>query len=674
MGKISFLMAIHNHQPCDNFGWVFDEAYEKSYKPFMDVLEKFPDIKVAMHYSGSLLEWLYEKKPDFIERIKSLVKKRQIELLTGGFYEPILPMIPDEDKKGQVEKLTDFIKKRFEYVPQGAWITERVWDENLADLYKGAGIQYSILDENHFKCAGIKEMPINGHYKICNGFNVFGVDKKLRYMMPFADVKEIFAYLGSLSEKLNDTCIVFADDGEKFGLWPSTYESVYKKGWLEAFFTELSKNENKIRSESFSSALSNLPDKGEVDIPPCSYSEMMEWSEGDFNNFFKKYPEANIMRKRMISVSNLVNTACRRSLSTRRQKDAFDSAKNELYKSQSGCAYWHGIFGGFYLNHLRAGVYKHLIKAQKLIEDVSVTSPIKVIECDLDDDGRDEIIVGNKHLDLYIKPDHRGSVFGLDDKLASKNMINVLSRSPEPYHRKIWAPKKEKISVKKIKESIKDGTYFNIHDVLGIKDKRLKKYLIYDEGRKDCLIDYFIAGKFTINDFAISKYENLYEVSKNEYSLKRQIDEFQASFIMQKEEEFKAGKRFFAISIKKKISIADKPGFNVEYSLKNISGKKIDSIFAIEFNWSVMDKELTRKRDFRALKSFEINDQWDNSRIKFDFMQKTRLWTIPIYTVNESEAGLEKTYQYLRCLTQNPVVLDPDDEVKFGFNITITVR
>jgi alpha-amylase len=48
--KIALLWRYF-HQPVDNFDSVFKEAYEKSYKPFIDVLEKYPAIKVTLHYS-----------------------------------------------------------------------------------------------------------------------------------------------------------------------------------------------------------------------------------------------------------------------------------------------------------------------------------------------------------------------------------------------------------------------------------------------------------------------------------------------------------------------------------------------------------------------------------------------------------------------------------------------
>ena len=54
----SLLFGIHCHQPIDNFGWVIEEAIEKSYKPFFTILKEFPQFKCSVHYSGWLLEFI----------------------------------------------------------------------------------------------------------------------------------------------------------------------------------------------------------------------------------------------------------------------------------------------------------------------------------------------------------------------------------------------------------------------------------------------------------------------------------------------------------------------------------------------------------------------------------------------------------------------------------------
>ena len=58
MSKIAFLMAIHCHQPVGNFDGIFEHAYNRSYLPFIEVLERFPRIRLSLHYTGPLLDWL----------------------------------------------------------------------------------------------------------------------------------------------------------------------------------------------------------------------------------------------------------------------------------------------------------------------------------------------------------------------------------------------------------------------------------------------------------------------------------------------------------------------------------------------------------------------------------------------------------------------------------------
>ncbi len=670
MKKVNILLVLHNHQPCDNFGWVFEDAYKKSYEPFIAVLEKYPRVKVAMHYSGSLLEWLHKFKPEFISRIKSLVKKRQITLLTGGFYEPIFPIIPDRDKIAQVKLLTDFIRNRFECNPKGLWITERVWEEGLSDLFLSLGLEYTIVDENHLKRAGVSREKIHGYFELRNGFKVFAASKLLRYMIPFARIDEISEHFKKLSEKLKETFVIFADDGEKFGFWPHTYRWVYKKRWLEKFFEYLSDEETILESVAPEEAFDRFKPSGKVDIPPSSYSEMMEWSKGDFNNFFKIYPEANIMRNRMLYVSKEIEKAeASPNPTTTRQRSLFQEAKKELYKAQSGCPYWHGVFGGLYLNHLRSGVYKHLINAQNALERLSKPEIVHLKMYDLDNDASDEIIIGNRFLDLYIKPGRSGSIFALDNKRKSYNMINIITRRPEAYHSKLV--RRHKNNFKNIKRDLEKGKAIDIHNILGIRGRNLEKFLIYDDTKKDSVIDYFLAGKFSLKDFSKGKREKLIKLSKNHYNVNKIIDKNYISFILEKTEDIELEKEVFCVYIKKELILSNSSEFYIEYTLKNLSRKKLFTTFATEYNWSFMNKYFLKNRDFRNIDSFLLKDEWSDIEIKYRFSESVRLWSIPIYTLNETESGLDKTYQYLSLLIQTPISLACEEDIKLSSTITI---
>ena len=119
MEKIYLGLAIHNHQPIDNFHQVFELAYQHAYRPLVEALERHPGVRISLHYSGCLLDWLRENQPDFLGRISGLVERGQVEIMTGGYYEPILPIIPDADKLGQIAKLTSAIRDEFNFSPTG---------------------------------------------------------------------------------------------------------------------------------------------------------------------------------------------------------------------------------------------------------------------------------------------------------------------------------------------------------------------------------------------------------------------------------------------------------------------------------------------------------------------------------------------------------------------------
>ncbi|MFW9821621.1 MAG: 4-alpha-glucanotransferase, partial [Candidatus Thorarchaeota archaeon] len=178
-------IVFHFHQPVDNFPWVFDDVYKKSYEPLIDQIYQFPDVKVTLHFSGNLLEWLLENKPDFIERLRSMARRNQIEIIGGGYYEPIFAIIPYRDKIAQMKKLTDLIQKEFELEVKGAWLSERVWEPDYPSFLNDVGLKYVIVDDNHFRSTGItEENTLYTYVTEDEGktLRIFPINEELRYL------------------------------------------------------------------------------------------------------------------------------------------------------------------------------------------------------------------------------------------------------------------------------------------------------------------------------------------------------------------------------------------------------------------------------------------------------------------------------------------------------------
>ncbi|MCP4760398.1 MAG: 4-alpha-glucanotransferase, partial [archaeon] len=109
--SVYFPVVFHFHQPVDNFGWVFDECYEMSYGPLINQIYEHPKVKLTLHFTGSLLKWLLENKPEFKKKLKEIVARGQAEIIGGGYYEPIFAIIPEHDRIAQMRMLKDAVKE-----------------------------------------------------------------------------------------------------------------------------------------------------------------------------------------------------------------------------------------------------------------------------------------------------------------------------------------------------------------------------------------------------------------------------------------------------------------------------------------------------------------------------------------------------------------------------------
>ena len=132
MGKVGIIIGTHNHLPLG-----LDQEARRSCTSRLSSrcwpsCTATPDFPVTLHYSGILMEWLEKPYPEFLTLLAEMVTRGQVEVLGGGYYDPILPLIPMNDKLGQLEKMTTRLRVRFETRPRGCWIAEKVWEPSLA--------------------------------------------------------------------------------------------------------------------------------------------------------------------------------------------------------------------------------------------------------------------------------------------------------------------------------------------------------------------------------------------------------------------------------------------------------------------------------------------------------------------------------------------------------------
>ena len=646
----SLIFCVHSHQPVGNFDNVFEEGYQKAYKPFFEVAEKHPSIPVCCHFSGSLIDWLEAHHPEFIQLLKKMSDRGQLEFIGGGYYEPIYGLIPKKDLAGQLQMMVHKLKTLFGKTPEGSWLTERVWDPDLVVPLKKAGVRYTILDDIHFEKAG-KTAPITGYYETKHGkdsVDLFASMKQLRYLMPFRKAEETIDFIRSSDVKPEDV-FVFADDCEKFGMWPGTYDWVYKEAWLDKFFTLLEKDDT-IAVYTFKEFRQRFGSKGSVKIPHASYSEMMEWSGGSFYNFMKKYPESGYMRDRMWSVSKTLSA-------TPAKNGSFEKvqlAKKALYKAQCNCSYWHGVFGGLYLHHLRSAVFENLIQADHWLKEAekkgSKKNLISIRVEKLESGPRYRI--EQKDLVSFFNPAYGAALEELDTIPKSVNLMCNLQRRKEIYH---------EVALNKLKKGSDADKPLSIHDMLGSKQDDLEKYLFYDTNRRLSLVDHFFRAPVTQEEFAKSSYAEIGDFVGTPYKPVMSAKKSGQELCFERKGNVSVHGKKYPVTIKKAVSPKGSSSLGVRYSITNESAKDLDCAFGIEFNFSIGETNAMKGLHEKNIKEWIFNDSWRGIWIEIRSKEPMELITAPVETISESESGLEKTYQELGAIFQKNIHLKPKE-------------
>src|ERR1700756_4110945 len=412
-------LLLHAHQPCGNFEHVLEKAYDDSYLPFLQHLEEHPHVRLGLHYSGPLLTWIEQHRPEYFDRLRKLVQSGQVELVGGGFYEPILVSIPPEDQLEQITRLAGYLEKHFGPPPSGAWLAERVWEPQLPSVLAEAKVAYTLVDDMHFLAAGFEPEELFGAYIAEDrGKSVwlYPGQKALRYLVPFGKVEDVLAYLRDAASVHPGGVAAMGDDMEKFGVWPGTHEHCYKNGWLSDFFAALEKNSNWLSVCTPGEYLASHSPLGRADLPTASYTEMMEWvfptrvrqryhavlqefaarpevlaflRGGSWRGFFRKYSESNLLHKKMLRVSARIAAAPAPACEQREKQVAeLAEARDLLLRAQCNDAYWHGIFGGIYAPHLRTDPARNLIRAEAIADSLTPGAHAPRVEMlDYDADG-----------------------------------------------------------------------------------------------------------------------------------------------------------------------------------------------------------------------------------------------------------------------------------------------
>jgi len=453
---VRFAFGLHLHQPVGNFDVVFEDHLRQVYRPLLDTLRREECLPLTLHLSGPLLTWLETRAEGraFLDDIGAMTATGSVELLLSGFDEPILAMLLREDRIEQIMTMRDALHRRFGVDARGLWLTERVWEPDLPAELGRAGVTHVLTDDRHFLVAGHERDELHRPWRTeADGIpiTVLPIDERLRYIIPFRPPSEFADTIRTLAAERRPLAIL-ADDGEKFGGWPGTREWVYERGWFPAFGATLRAlvADGTLRLVTMAQAVAEVAPAGLTYLPATSYREMEGWSlptvaagrltalerelgpqrmagpEGalvrgsHWKFFLAKYPESNRMHKKMQRLSRLC-----------RARGDVPTIRRAIGRAQCNDAYWHGVFGGLYLPHLRDGIWSNLALAEQALRR---GMPLAHAWEDVDGDGMTELSIAGEQCAVILSGERGGSIEEWTIFRQRRNYADVLTRRREASH------------------------------------------------------------------------------------------------------------------------------------------------------------------------------------------------------------------------------------------------
>ncbi|MBI2882665.1 MAG: DUF1926 domain-containing protein [Candidatus Methylomirabilis oxyfera] len=690
--KLRLLFVLHNHQPLGNFDEVIQALTDRAYRPLLEAIHDRPALKFTLHLSGPLLLWLERRATDYLDLIGELVQRGRLELLSGGLYEPILAAVPHEDRTAQITLMSERLRSRFGVRPRGLWLTERIWDSTIIPSLVEAGIAYVLMDDRAFLTSGFEAERLHEYYLTeaeGESLAVFPIDKRLRYLIPFRPPTEIEAHLRWIA-RMGGRLAIAADDGEKFGGWPGTAKWVYKDGWLKGFLDLLESASDWLVTQTVSEALDGIRPAGLCYLPTCSYIEMEEWSlgpnggrrfeelkgrlgpdadrfmphlrGGHWKHFLVRYPEANRAHKKGLALGRLLPGG-----------RGAKQARLELLAAQCNDSYWHGIFGGLYLPHLRHEIWRHLARAEACIRR---RQTLKVEATDLDCDGAPEVWVHGSRFSAQIQPHRGGRLVEWTDFAGEINLLNTLTRRPEAYHDAI------RRAAAQPEQHAHEGVP-GIHDLQRAAPADLVNGLCYDQWERAAFLDHFFTESDPLSAWGSGCLDERGDFVEALWGFKPTSSGVVLERLGRVRTEPDCS---HPLLLQKEYVFTDHRSLTVLYRMQNQGSDRLDVRLGIELNFFLpglaFGQSLITLGDQRVsldnpayapeVERFAVSTREPGPRLRIELDHPAMLYSHLVATVSQSEDGYERTVQGVATMPTWDLHLDPGQEWEGQVRVTLS--
>jgi hypothetical protein len=538
-------LVLYAHQPVGNLEEGVLRALREAYLPALAALEAHPKLKSNLYLSGALLEWFERLEPIALSRLAAL--RSRVEFIAGAMYHPLLALTPKTDVLGQVKAHTALLEKFFNATARGVWTPEFAWEAQLPALLEGTGLEFTILPETLFKAAGIEQ----------------GI---------------LFS-----SEEMNKSIRVFRALPVQIGSIPTITADVVLLVKLEDIagqqkgFAALLEHLEHFETMRLSTLLDATRRSPLVYLPNAKPNAYSNWRE-----VLHKHSGIGHLQQRIRYASEKLNAVFRVS----------DEAFAHLWRAQDSA-----IFNdtGAHHNYLRFEAYRHLIRAENMLEPRKY-GWLEIDYRDLDFDGSPDVIAEAHTMNLYFSASRGGGILEFDAREVAANLCDPFS-SPLS------------------------------------------------------LTDHFLEPEATtVHDFAKGTHLELGDFTDGLYEIGKYRDRVTLTRLGTVRGPAGAP---VAVEIKKAVRLKPKENtLEIEYQIYNKGNWDIVMRFGSLWNFALLAphsadrqfmiegetiSDLGTTAEYRNIQSAGWRDQWLGTELTFTFPRETTLWTHPVYSQSENQ-------------------------------------
>ncbi len=228
---IYWAQLLHFYQPPTQTASMLKKICDESYRPLLQVFEECPGARATINFNGVLTDMLMDcGHKDVIDGYRSLAEKGQLEFTGTGKYHPILPLIPHEEVKRQIELNTQTNRRAFgqAYKPAGFFPPEMCYSRDILRPVVESDYCWMIL--SGIACPA--DWPMDVIYRVEHEGRtmvVFFRDDVLSNRISFQELTagQFIAHLEEWQGERQNIYVVTAMDAETYGHHIQDWEQAF---------------------------------------------------------------------------------------------------------------------------------------------------------------------------------------------------------------------------------------------------------------------------------------------------------------------------------------------------------------------------------------------------------------------------------------------------------------